>query len=249
MTHLSNDSPIHLPLPPEYTSDEVWSRVSEDKKINIYGKELIDLCISNGLNGIIGIDKEQGAFTCVTPRGSSVVDYLVASIDLFKLIADFNIRELSTLSDHCPLTTKIDSHSTFQLQNLRRSAGSLLDEVLDRMTSSETSPNRQIYWSSELITELKDYFRTDTFKHKLSSLMSQLDTDKANENISRFTDLLQTTVRSCSNAKLKPNTHKYKPFPRNSWFNAEYKHNKKEVKLLAKRMQKHPDYTLTLNNF
>ena len=41
--YITNNSPIHLPLPPEYTSDEVWSRVSEDKKINIYGKELIDL--------------------------------------------------------------------------------------------------------------------------------------------------------------------------------------------------------------
>ena len=93
------------------------------------------------------MDKEQGAFTCVTPRCSSVVDYLVASINLLKLIADFNVGEISLLSDHRPLTTKIntDSHSIFKLQTLRRSAGSLLDEVLDRMTPSETPPNHQIY--------------------------------------------------------------------------------------------------------
>ena len=56
---------------------------SEDKKVNNYGKELIDLCISSRLrilNGRIGMDKEQGTFTCGTPRGSSVVDYSVASI-------------------------------------------------------------------------------------------------------------------------------------------------------------------------
>ena len=136
-----------------------------------------------------------------------------------------------------------------QLQTLRRSAGSLLDEVLDRMTHSEPSPNHQIYWSSGLINELEDFFRTDTFKQKLSILMFQLNTDKTNENISHFTDLLQTTVCSCSNAKPKLNTHKAKAFPRNSWFDAECKNKKKEVKLLAKHMQKHPDCTLTLNNF
>ena len=197
------------------------------------------------------MDKEQGAFTCVTPRCSSVVDYLVASINLLKLIADFNVGEISLLSDHRPLTTKINtnSHSIFQLQTLRLSAGSLFDEVLDRMTPSETSPNHQIYWPSELINELEDFFRTDTFKQKLSNLMFQLNTDKTNENISRFTDLLLTTVHSCSNMKPKPNTHKAKPFPRNSWFDVEFKNQKKEVKLLAKHMQKHPDCTLTLNNY
>ena len=95
--YITNDSPTHLhALPPEYTSDEVWPRISEDKKVNNYGKEQIDLCISSRLrilNGRIGMDREQGAFTCVTPRGSSMVDYSVASIDLFKLIADFNSGE------------------------------------------------------------------------------------------------------------------------------------------------------------
>ena len=217
---ITNDSPIHLPLPPEYTSDEVWLRVSEDKKVNNYGKELINLCISSRLrimNGRIGMDKGQRVFTCITPRGSSVVDYSVdysvASIDLFKLI---NVGEISPLSDHRLLTTKIttDSHSTFQLQNLRRSAGSLLEEVLDRMAPAEPPLKYQIYWSQDLITELKDSFHFDSFKHKLSSLTSQLDPDNVNENVSRFTDLLQTTIHSCSNAKLKPNTHKARSFPR-----------------------------------
>ena len=81
--YVTNDSPTHLPLPPEYTSDEVWLRVSEDEKVNNYGKELIDLGISSRLrimNGRIGMDKGQGVFTCVTPRGSSVVDYSVRSL-------------------------------------------------------------------------------------------------------------------------------------------------------------------------
>ena len=114
------------------------------------------------------------------------------------------------------------------------------------MTHSETSPNHQIYWSSELINELEDFFHTDTFKQNLTL---QLNTDKTNENISHFTDLLQTTVRSCSNAKPKLNTHKARPFLRNSWFDAECKNKKKVVKLLAKHMQKHSDYTITLNNY
>ena len=37
------------------------------------------------------------SISCNTPRGSSVVDYSVASHDLFKLIAYFNIGEISSL--------------------------------------------------------------------------------------------------------------------------------------------------------
>ena len=93
---------------------------------------------------------------------------------------------------------------------------------------------------------MEDFFHTDTFKQNLTL---QLNTDKTNENISCFTDLLQTTVHSCSNAKPKLNTHKAKPFQRNSWFDAKCKNKKKEVKLLAKHMQKHSDCTVTLNNY
>ena len=50
-------------------------------------------------------------------------------------------------------------------------------------------------------------------------------------------------------AHVQTNTHKAKPFPRNSLFDAECKNKKKEVKLLAKHMQKHPDCTVTLNNY
>ena len=179
------------------------------------------MCISNGLNGI---GKEQGAFTCVTPRGSSVVDYSVASIDLFKLIADFNIGELSTLSDYAPWLQRLI------LIAIQYSIYRPWDDqqVLSLMRSwtewhpLKTPPNHQIYWSSELINELEDFFHTDTFKQKLSNLTLQLNTDET-ENISHFTDLLQTTVCSCSNAKPKLNTHKAKPFPRNSWFDAECK--------------------------
>ena len=79
--------------------------------------------------------------------------------------------------------------------------------------------------------------------------MSQLDTDKVNENISGFTDLLQSTIRLCSNAKPKPNKYTARPFPRNSWFDAECKEKKREVKRLAKHVQKRPGCTLILNNF
>ena len=76
------------------------------------------------------MDKGQAVFICITLRGSGVVDYSVASIDLLKLIADLNVEEISPLSDYRHLTTKIttDRHSTFQLQNLRRSVGSLLED-------------------------------------------------------------------------------------------------------------------------
>ena len=49
----------------------------------------------------------MGAFTCYTPRGSSVVDYFVASNHFFESIFDLSIGDLTVYSDHCPIILDI----------------------------------------------------------------------------------------------------------------------------------------------
>ena len=73
---------------------------------DLYGKKLIQLCITLGINivnGRVGIDKDIGKFTT---KNCSVIDYAMASPELFSHFEGFEIQEFNTvLSDvHAPLS-------------------------------------------------------------------------------------------------------------------------------------------------
>ena len=77
--------------------------MSQDFKINEYGRKLINLCISTGLrivNGRLHEDKEIGKYTCIKKRGCSVVDYVIGSSDFFKYIHNFKVNDHTPFSDH-----------------------------------------------------------------------------------------------------------------------------------------------------
>ena len=76
-----------------------------DLSINVQGRNLLDLCISNRLrilNGRHNSDS-QGRYTCYTSRGCSVVDYVIVSANMQSRITNFCVATLKTCSDHCPL--------------------------------------------------------------------------------------------------------------------------------------------------
>ena len=85
-------------------------RVSQDKQINSYGRELIDICKSLNMfivNGRIGKDSGVGSFTRSDTTGSSVVDYLLCSTLNFNIILDFEVDTKLPESDHLPLVYSI----------------------------------------------------------------------------------------------------------------------------------------------
>ena len=64
-------------------------RINKDSVKNRYGNRVLNLCKGNDLfiiNGRIGNDKGIGNLTC---KNSSVVDYIILSVDLFKHIVNF----------------------------------------------------------------------------------------------------------------------------------------------------------------
>jgi hypothetical protein len=88
------------------TAIELPTRVSCDVHSNPFGGKLIDLCKSTGLciaNGRTGKDRSRGDFTCYTSQGSSVVDYVLTSVEFREQIAGFSVCELTPHSDHTPL--------------------------------------------------------------------------------------------------------------------------------------------------
>ena len=94
-----------------YCVNEVLPRFSQDKSVNVHGRQLVDICVNTGLqivNGQVGADRGIGSFTCFTYNGSSVVDYVLAEEGIRERIVSFEVGDLQIHSDHCPLLLKLD---------------------------------------------------------------------------------------------------------------------------------------------
>ena len=75
-----------LILPDDYSTDLPLKRVSEDRSFNRYGSELLDFCKHTGLrilNGKSGLDSNVGKCTFVGSTGRILVDYVIASQQIF----------------------------------------------------------------------------------------------------------------------------------------------------------------------
>ena len=92
-------------LPDEYIPDVKLPRFPQDKRyVNNNGLLLLEFCKQTGLrimNGRVGNDCGVGRYTFVGSKGSSLVDYVLASQDFFKFIDQFEVHEPNILSDHC----------------------------------------------------------------------------------------------------------------------------------------------------
>ena len=110
---LQVDLSLHIPVSDEYKVDTVLDkRVSQDSKVNEYGRKLINLCISTGLrivNGRLHEDKDMGKYTYIKKRGCSVVDYVIGSSDLFKYIHNFKVNDHTSFSDHNSIELSLPS--------------------------------------------------------------------------------------------------------------------------------------------
>ena len=244
-----NDSSMHIPLPHDYVDDETIARVSKDKTMNNYGRDLIDLCIAGSLrivNGRINPDKRSsGSFTCYNPRGCSVVDYAITSARLLHEFESFKVGDITTFSDHCPLTMQLHTSpkSMFQLNQLVNSSKDLLESVVERLDPGITSqkaknelPKR--FKIDDVFTDkIKEYFSTVQFQQYLEILNSNLTKTSAND----FTIFLQkTTERIAGLSERKRNKHSKNSFPQNSWFDDECKKQKRKFKDIARKFKQDP---------
>ena len=78
----------------------VGRRFSLDTKIESSGVKLLQICKDAGLrilNGRLGEDAGIGNFTFQSSRGKSVIDYVICSPSLFKIVHSFCVHDISTL--------------------------------------------------------------------------------------------------------------------------------------------------------
>ena len=95
---------------PQSGSDRILPpRQSADSKTCAFGKCLLELSEASDLHILNGrtAGDADGHFTCYTARGSSVVDYFLASSPLLTSTASMTDGDKCVESDHCPLTLKM----------------------------------------------------------------------------------------------------------------------------------------------
>ena len=136
----------------------------DNGRVNDYGKKLIEICKNNNLyivNGRVGIDKNVGK---TTSKESSIVDYFLASSDLFPLICEFEVLDFDPLiSDiHCRL------HASIRIKDDLHNKGHQTNTVI-----------KPIRWNADKKQQFVDKVEN---KLPVIELCNQLDTiNNANE--------------------------------------------------------------------
>ena len=161
-------------------------------------------------------------------------------------IKNFVVEPPSDISDHCPLITTLyeSSYSTHEFVKLRNSSSFFLEDIMLRETpgyiDQPPSPPAKYSWTSESEKEVTAMFTSLDFRQSLAHFSSGIQSDSADQNISQFTNLLQTKLSECPSLipkrKQKPNK-----FPKNAWFDGECKELKRKVKKAGKDLKKTPN--------
>ena len=193
-------------LPADYYEPDYFNipRNTKDNVINQFGKVLIELCKEldiHFLNGRFTGDR-HGEMTCCTPNGSSIVDYMIVSSDLFNNITDFSILNFDE-SNHFPLTCNI---------NIGKSTGNCTDSN-DVNTECELNSVPRFRWtdiSSDSFSENINITRSDN-GITLNDLYQDILLNRAlscDYIVNTLTSLLQNAAECYVVLKSKINTRK-----------------------------------------
>jgi len=153
----------------------------------------------------------EGKYTFIGRTGSSVVDYVLASPNLFQYIDTLRVHEPNILSDHC----LIDFSFSFNGTN----------------THSEThaSTTHQAYtyaWNSENKTSYTEMFNSEIFIEKLNVWVDSVDNCcSANDIdvcITHFGDIFDDVLSPLFKRQHRSQGQEYFPSKIDKrWFNAE----------------------------
>ena len=217
---VSDDDTAHIDvLPDEYSPDGYMHRYSEDiGHVNNNGLLLLELCKQTGvriMNGRVGNDSGIGRYTFVGHRGSSVVDYVLGSQEMFDFVKSFEVQEPNILSDHC-------------LVNFSFEFGSV--------QTQETQPDEFEYisekykWKNELKQEYTNCLNEENTKAQLNTLDSKI-LECANELdvqscVSEFVNIIHKVSSPLFKKTIKHENMKPASANENPWYN-EACHDKK----------------------
>ena len=170
-----------------------------------------------------------GQFTCHTPKGSSTVDYIIASRTMSNCIHSMRVHDLSIFSDHCMISTKIklfhESSCNYEEANVKNGDLSLIH-----------APDR-FEWSEMSKTHYQQAFASQVIQDKLSQ--EELDLSNGTDSdyiINSISDI----IVSAGNMTLKRKSYRVKHTkPRKinkKWYDRDCQVLLREVKMAKNKI-------------
>ena len=237
---ITNDDNKYTPIFDDYSIDrELLKRFNKDKILDSRGKDLLELCTSHQLRILNGrvLGDVLGHFTCYTPNGASVVDYVIVSEDILSQIFCFKVAEfIPTLSDtHCKLEWVMSAK--------------FVPKQTDNHTKLKPLPPNYI-WSEDSCEKFQLAMNTSEIQTKLSEycLKSIEDT---RVSLDGATDELTNIILQAANNSLKRRkVTKNKNRPRNKkWFDCDLKQTRHNLINYGKIYSKFPKDTAVKNHY
>ena len=168
----------------------------------------------------------SGKYTCYMPNGCSVVDYVIVSADIQHIISRFSIHPLTMYSDHSPLTFSlkiqpaVNQHCSLQGKTVS------LPRRVNKQAIAQKLNNRDVMNALMEIDMQIPFETTDTSVKNITTLLTGLFPQT---NGSRF--------------------QKKKCFPHNTWFDAEFKMQKRKVNDAKKKYTCNPHIPSYRDNY
>ena len=154
-------------------------RCNQDVKLNVRGRDLVDLCKSANLRICNGrtIGDLCGDYTVIKARGRSVVDYTIVGKDFMKNIVHMKIGDPTYLSDHNFVETVVNC------------------QIVNNVTKKKVSPMKQAYdrfiWHAESPLLYREALKDVDSQAMIRNFLEvQYDKDNINIAVNDFTSIL-----------------------------------------------------------
>ena len=223
---IEGDNTNHIPLNNSNYNLDILNerRASCDNTVDSRGKDLLDFCICNQiriLNGRI-LGNSTGKHTCFKYNGCSVVDYVLASEQLFCNILYMCVSDFkATFSDcHCKLSFKLLASFTNENTN---------SNLKDFPTRYE--------WNEEKSISFQNAFAHPAIQNELKNFITE-DINFDSAGINQATKTIHSLFEKVCKITLKKKKKRVKTDKK--WFDHELTSLKKNVDGKAALMNKYP---------
>ena len=139
-------------------------RCSQDKVINTFGKDLIELCQVQSLsilNGVVGKDSNTGNYTFLSTNGNSVIDLGICSTKSLHIIDNFEVG-LRCESSHMPIIMELKKVFPIYTQNIQKQNNNH-EDIRYRISSHDIETYKESLneiitnsWNSRLSTDIRN---------------------------------------------------------------------------------------------
>ena len=179
----------HIGNSDSYGVHDFPNRRSRDESENPFGLKLIKLCETLGLvilNGRINGDA-CGRFTFHGVRGSSVIDYGICSLSLYKHISSFIVNDCPWYSDHSPISITFKSHRILEVCCTPQNIG---ETSLDEHSICS--------WNEQSATLFEGAMKESSIVMQCKQLSTDLNSIDINTAVNRITNIIkQAADNSC----------------------------------------------------